>query len=113
MLLPRLSTLLRAQAAVRAPVSQAFVRPRFSRNLALHMSTLSEGIALMVQVEIEPTRLDEFVDVIKADAEGSRTEPGCLRFDVLQDQSAENKVRMIRVIAEDLVLGTNLMDSQC
>lgn len=42
------------------------------------------GIAIIVDAEIEPDRVDEFIKVIEADAKGSRDEPGCLRFDVLR-----------------------------
>eukprot|EP00979_Chaetoceros_neogracilis_P010024 scaffold2353_cov164-Chaetoceros_neogracile.AAC.4 len=31
--------------------------------------------------------MEEFLDVMERDAVGSREEPGCLRFDVIQDQS--------------------------
>ena len=42
------------------------------------------GVAIVVDAEIVPDRLDEFIKVIEADAKGSRDEPGCLRFDVLR-----------------------------
>ena len=51
----------------------------------------SNAIAIVVDVEIEPNRVDEFLEVMKVDAEGSRTEEGCLRFDLLRDQ--ENPCR--------------------
>jgi quinol monooxygenase YgiN len=49
--------------------------------------------AIVVNVEVDPARLDEFLTVIELDAVGSRMEPdgGCVRFDVLRDQSADNK----------------------
>ena len=43
-----------------------------------------EAIGIVVDAEIEPSRVDEFLKVIEADAVGSRAEPGCLRFDVLR-----------------------------
>lgn len=48
---------------------------------------MSELVPVLVNVEVKPERLDEFLDVMKQDAEGSRTEPGCLRFDVMQDET--------------------------
>ena len=42
------------------------------------------AIAIIVDAEIEPDRVEEFLKVIEADAKGSREEPGCLRFDVLR-----------------------------
>ena len=52
---------------------------------------MSDAIAIIVDVEIQPERLDEFLEVMKVDAEGSRTEEGCLRFDFLQDQENPNR----------------------
>ena len=34
----------------------------------------------MVEAEIKPERMAEFLDVMERDAVGSRTEPGCIRF---------------------------------
>lgn len=48
-------------------------------------------IAIVVDVEVEPSRVDEFLKVMQQDAEGSRTEPGCIRFDVLRDISQSNR----------------------
>ena len=45
------------------------------------------GIAVIVDAEIVEERLEEFKELIKVDAIGSREEPGCLRFDVLQDMA--------------------------
>lgn len=59
----------------------------------INMSTLpsdssssSKPIAIMVDAEIKPDRLNEFLDIIQRDAIGSRAEPGCIRFDVIQNQ---------------------------
>ena len=44
-------------------------------------------IALIVSLDVIPERLDEFVDAIGTNAERTFTdEPGCLHFDVAQDQ---------------------------
>jgi len=39
----------------------------------------------LVEINIKPERVDEFMDVFRANHEGSIREPGNLRFDVLQD----------------------------
>jgi autoinducer 2-degrading protein len=39
----------------------------------------------LVEINIKPERVDEFMDVFRANHEGSIQEPGNLRFDVLQD----------------------------
>ncbi|EEC43818.1 predicted protein, partial [Phaeodactylum tricornutum CCAP 1055/1] len=45
----------------------------------------------VVEAEIEPDRMGEFLAMIQANAEGSRKEPECLRFDVIRSQDAQNK----------------------
>lgn len=39
----------------------------------------------LAEINIKPERVDEFMDVFRANHEGSIKEPGNLRFDVLQD----------------------------
>ena len=46
--------------------------------------------AIIVQTEIVPERLDEFVKLIETNAVSSRKEPECLRFDVVQSQEQSN-----------------------
>ena len=48
-------------------------------------------LTIVVRVEIDPTRIDEFLEVMRFDAEESRKEPGCLRFDLLRDNGSDNK----------------------
>lgn len=44
--------------------------------------------AIFVSVKIKPDKVDQFLSVIEDDSICSvRDEPGCVRFDVLQDQS--------------------------
>jgi len=43
-----------------------------------------EGVAVIVNVEIKAERLEEFLQVMKIDVEGSRLEEGNIRFDFLQ-----------------------------
>lgn len=44
--------------------------------------------AIWVSVHVKPERTEEFLRAIEEDGRGSREdEPGCLRFDVLQDQA--------------------------
>merc|ERR1719352_423724 len=48
-------------------------------------------IVLVVTVEIAKERLEAFREAMAIDAAGSRAEPGCLRFDLLED--AENPLK--------------------
>ena len=41
-------------------------------------------IGIVVEIDVEPDRVDEFLKVAEEDAIGSRSEPGCLRFEVLK-----------------------------
>lgn len=48
-------------------------------------------IAMVVSVRINPERREDFLKAIAEDSRGSREdEPGCLRFDVLQDAADPN-----------------------
>ena len=47
---------------------------------------------ILVEVNVKPERLSDFLELIKYDAEHSEgDEPGCLRFDVLQDSEDSHK----------------------
>ncbi len=54
--------------------------------------TATGPIVLVVHVEVLPERRAEFLTVMEADAKGSvQNEPGCIRFDLLQDNTDANK----------------------
>ena len=44
-----------------------------------------------MQVEIKQKHIAEFLAVMKVDVDGSRSESGCLRFDLLHDREMSNK----------------------
>jgi autoinducer 2-degrading protein len=47
---------------------------------------------ILVEVNVKPERLNDFLELIKYDAEHSEgDEPGCLRFDVLRDTEDPHK----------------------
>eukprot|EP00542_Grammatophora_oceanica_P017450 CAMPEP_0194029916 /NCGR_PEP_ID=MMETSP0009_2-20130614/3546_1 /TAXON_ID=210454 /ORGANISM="Grammatophora oceanica, Strain CCMP 410" /LENGTH=100 /DNA_ID=CAMNT_0038669739 /DNA_START=168 /DNA_END=470 /DNA_ORIENTATION=+ len=52
---------------------------------------MSKPFAVVVECEIEPDRMDEFLKMIETNAKETRKEPGCIRFDVLRSQDAQNK----------------------
>ncbi len=45
----------------------------------------------LVEINIKPERVNEFLDVFRANHEGSIKEPGNLRFDVLQDPDVSTR----------------------
>jgi autoinducer 2-degrading protein len=52
---------------------------------------MSKPFSIIVEAEIKADRMDEFMTMIKTNAEESRKESGCIRFDVLRDQGNANK----------------------
>ena len=60
--------------------------PKSQSNNALNMASSSstalrsKPVAIFVEAEIKPDRMEDFLDVIEKDAIGSRQEEGCLRF---------------------------------
>ena len=61
--------------------SQAFQKPAFSSRLYSSTSlNMSKPFAVIVEAEIQPERMDEFLKMIENNAVNSRKEPGCLRF---------------------------------
>ena len=62
-------------------------------------------IALWVRVKIKPEMRQRFLNAIEVDALGSeRDEPGCARFNVLQDASDENVYYFYEVYADEAAL---------
>ena len=59
---------------------------------AMSGETPAGPTTIVVTVEIAPDRIDDFKRAITIDAEGSRTEPGCLRFDVMQCQDPAGRL---------------------
>jgi len=59
-------------------------------------------LALLVSVKIKPAMREQFLKAIEDDARCSvRDEPGCLRFDVLQDNSDPNKFFFYEVYRDE------------
>lgn len=61
----------------------AMRRPHFTA-LRLRGGEPKAMIGIVVEIDVEPDRVDEFLKVAEEDAIGSRSEPGCLRFEVLK-----------------------------
>ena len=59
-------------------------------------------IALVVEINIKPGHNEEFMASMLGDARGSNNdEPGCLRFDVLQDNEEPNKLHLYEVYQDE------------
>ena len=49
-------------------------------------------VILHVTVQVKPEHVAEYLEAVRHDAEHSeRDEPGCLRFDVIQDRDDANR----------------------
>lgn len=56
----------------------------------------------LVTVDIKPEHRDRFMEEILLDARGSvENEPGCVRFDVLQDDENPNRVYLYEVYRDE------------
>ena len=57
--------------------------------------------ALVVTIQIKPEHRDAFLEASLGDAKGSvENEPGCLRFDIVQDLEDPNRVYLYEVYRE-------------
>ena len=62
-------------------------------------------LAMWVKVRIKPEERERFLKAIEVDAVGSeRDEPGCLRFNVLQDQQEHNVYYFFEVYRDEAAL---------
>jgi quinol monooxygenase YgiN len=62
-------------------------------------------IALWVKARVKPEQRQRFLDAIQADAAGSeRDEPGCLRFNVLQDEKDADVYYFYEVYRDEAAL---------
>ena len=62
-------------------------------------------ISIFVTVQIKPGKRDAFVTAVLDDAKGSvKDEPGCFRFDVLQDDADPNRVYLYEVYKDRAAL---------
>ena len=65
--------------------------------------------ALIVTIQIQPEHREEFLASMLDDARGSvNDEPGCLRFDVLQDPNDPNKLYLYEVYRDRAAFDAHL-----
>ena len=64
---------------------------------------------LMVTIKIKPEHKEAFMESMLGDAVGSvRNEPGCLRFDVMQDEEDPNKIYLHEVYKDRAAFDAHL-----
>ena len=65
-------------------------------------------IILHVTVQVKPEHAAEFVAAVRYDAEHSeQDEPGCLRFDVMQDRDDANRFYFYEVYRDEAALAAH------
>jgi quinol monooxygenase YgiN len=65
-------------------------------------------VILHVTVQVKPEHTAEFLDVVRYDAEHSeKDEPGCLRFDVIQDRDDPNRFYFYEVYRDESALAAH------
>ena len=59
-------------------------------------------LVLQVSVQVKPEHVSEFLKVVRYDAEHSeKDEPGCLRFDVIQDRDDPNRFYFYEIYRDE------------
>jgi quinol monooxygenase YgiN len=59
-------------------------------------------LALVVAIQIKPGFKEQFIEEMKANASGAvNTEPGCVRFDILQDDNDTNRLWLYEVYKDE------------
>lgn len=71
---------LTAASLVLLRSSSAFSNPSFTKSCYSTTKLMSKPFSVIVEAEIKPDRMDDFMSMIKTNAENSRKEPGCIRF---------------------------------
>jgi len=56
---------------------------------------------VIADLEIDPQRFDQFLELMLVNARGSRKEPGCERFDVVVPQDGAARVSLFEVYKDE------------
>jgi quinol monooxygenase YgiN len=65
-------------------------------------------VILHVSIRVRPEHVGEFLDVVRHDAEHSeKDEPGCLRFDVIQDRDDPHRFYFYEVYRDEAALAAH------
>lgn len=66
-------------------------------------------LVLLVTAQIKPEHRDAFIEAVLDDARGAvEDEPGCLRFDVIQDQTDRNRLYFYEVYRDEAAIEQHL-----
>lgn len=62
---------------------------------------------LTVTIHVKPAHIDEFIAATLANARGSRTEPGNIRYDVLRSEDDPNQLMLYEVYRDAAALAAH------
>ena len=73
-------------------------------------STEHQGpLVIIAEFEVEPAKLERFLELAKADAsESVAKEPGCRQFDVTLEQGAPNRVVLYEIYDDEAAFDAHL-----
>lgn len=66
---------------------------------------MAKHYVLEVELVINDGKMDEFMRVVLENAENSRKEPGCLRFDVLRPNDTQDSVVLYEIYVDEAAYG--------
>jgi autoinducer 2-degrading protein len=64
-------------------------------------------LVLHVTVHVKPQYISQFLDAARENAGHARHEPGCLRFDIIQDREDPNRFRLYEIYRDDAALAVH------
>ena len=64
-------------------------------------------LVLHVTVHVKPEYVSQFLDAARENAGHARNEPGCLRFDIIQDREDSNRFRLYEIYRDDAALAVH------
>jgi len=65
-------------------------------------------VVLHVTIQVKPQHVSEFMEMARYDAEHSqKDEPGCVRFDIIQDRDDSNRFYFYEVYRDEVALAAH------
>ena len=64
--------------------------------------------SIVVFIEVDPARVDQFLEIVQAQAATSLLEPGCRRFEISQKADKPNIFTLAELYDDDAAVATHL-----
>ena len=65
-------------------------------------------VSIVVFIEVDPARVDEFLVIVKAQAAAALQEPGCRRFEISQKAGQPNVFTLAELYDDDVATDAHL-----